>query len=58
MLKCTSIKDWKIGDKGITKDGNIVTVKEICADRFIKIVENLDKKVYIPAHGEIEKLEC
>jgi len=56
MLKCSSISEWKIGDKGITKDGNIVTVSEICGNRFIKIAENLEKKLYIPAHGEIEKL--
>lgn len=54
-MKCSSASDWKIGDKGITNNGEIVTIKSV-SDRFVLIEEKLDKKLYIPAHGEIEKL--
>lgn len=52
----TSANEWKIGEKGKTKNGEIVTVSKIVSGRYIKIKENLEKKVYIPAHGEIAKL--
>ena len=54
-MKCTSINEWHIGDKAKTKYGEIVTVIEV-SDRFVKIGENLERKLYIPAHGEIEKI--
>jgi len=54
-MKSSSASNWKVGDKGITKTGCIVTVAEIVSNRYLKIVENIEKKVYIPAHGEIEK---
>jgi len=46
--------DFQIGDKCITRDGDIVTVAAI-TNRMIEIVEDLDsdKKLFIPAHGEI-----
>lgn len=53
----SSIRDWKPGDKGITQDGEIVTVESIGKDsRMVKIVEPLEKQLYIPAHGEIAKV--
>ena len=55
MKTITSATDWKIGDKGITNNGDIVTVKAIYGGRYIEIEESLTKKVYIPAHGEIRK---
>lgn len=55
-MKTSSISEWKTGDKGLTKWGDIVTVEKICGDRMVKIVENLERKLYIPAHGEIEKI--
>ena len=56
-MRQSSITDWKPGDKGITSDGHIVTVESIAKEsRMVKIVEPLDKQLYIPAHGEIEKL--
>lgn len=54
-MKTSSTNEWRIGDKGITKTGDIVTVASL-TDRFITIEENLENKVYIPSHGEIEKL--
>jgi len=54
-MKSSSISEWRIGDKGITNDGQIVTVEKICS-HMVKIAENLEKKLYIPSHGEIEKL--
>jgi hypothetical protein len=52
----SSAKDWKVGERGITKEGELVTIKEIVSGRYLKIKENLEKKIYIPAHGEIMKL--
>jgi hypothetical protein len=56
-MKATSARDWKPGDKGLTSAGAIVTVKEIIGGRYLKIEERfIEKQVYIPSHGEIEKL--
>ena len=55
-MKSSSARDWKVGDKGITKEGTIITVIEIVNNRHLKIAEDLEKKVYIPAHGEVEKI--
>jgi hypothetical protein len=52
-MKSSSIREWKVGDKGITNNNEIVTVKRV-GERFIEIEEDLEKKLYIPAHGEIE----
>ena len=54
-MKQSSIRDWQAGDKGITNDGSIVTIKRV-GERFVEIVEDLEWKLYIPAHGEIENL--
>ena len=53
-MRHMSTSDFSVGDKCITKDGEIVTVAKV-TDRMIEIVENLDndKKLFIPAHGEI-----
>ena len=56
IMKSSSARCWNAGEKGITANGEIVTVKEIIGERYLKIHENIEKKVYIPAHGEIEKL--
>jgi len=54
-MKQTSISEWKAGDRGITSDNVLVTVKRV-GKRFIEIVEPLEKQLYIPAHGEIGKV--
>jgi hypothetical protein len=56
-MKCSSITEWHVGDKGITKDGAIVTIKKVSLEsRMVIIEERLEKQLYIPAHGEIEKI--
>jgi len=56
-MKCTSAYEWKVGDKGRTNEGLTVTVEAIQGGRYLKIAErNIEKQVYIPAHGEIEKI--
>ena len=55
-MKASSVRDWKLGDKGITLNGDIVTVKNV-SDRYITIEEtNIEKQVYIPSHGEIRRV--
>ena len=54
-MKCTSITEWKPGDKGTTNNGEIVTVIRV-TERVVEIAEDLERKLYIPAHGEIEKI--
>ena len=54
-MKCSSISEWRAGDKGKTNTGEIVTVEKV-GDRFVTIKENLERKIYIPAHGEIERI--
>lgn len=50
--------DFKVGAKCITKDGDIVTVARVNS-RMIEIIEDLDsdKKLFIPAHGEINPID-
>jgi hypothetical protein len=57
-MKCTSATDWMVGDKGKIPDGRIVFVEAIIGNRYLKIVDTgiVEKKIYIPAHGEIEKV--
>ena len=62
-MKCSSASDWKVGDKGKIETGQIVTVKSIIGNRYLVIerkdsfqLENVEKAVFIPAHGEIEKV--
>ena len=55
-MKSTSAREWTPGDKGRTKSGEIVTVERIAGGRYLVIKEPLEKKVYLPAHGEIEKV--
>ena len=49
--------EFKVGDKCITKDGDIVTVARVTS-RMIEIVEDLDndKKLFIPSHGDINPI--
>ena len=56
-MKHMRSSDFKIGQKCITNDGDIVTVARITA-RMIEISEELEnnKKLFIPAHGEINPL--
>ncbi len=56
-MKHMSTADFKIGDRCITKDGDIVTVVQVTS-RMIEINEDLksDKKLFIPAHGEINPI--
>lgn len=56
-MKQSSARDWKIGERGITADGELVTVIGITGGRYLTIAEDLDKRVYIPAHGEIMKID-
>ena len=51
----TSARDFKPGDKCVTKYGASVTVKCVTGGRYVEIVEDLDIKVYLPAHGDIGK---
>jgi len=53
-MKATSITEWQPGDKGITKEGQFVTVESVSSN-MVKIKEDVEKKLYIPAHGEIGK---
>ena len=53
-MRSSSITEWRPGDKGVIEDGSIVTVKRIAmGSRMVEIEEDLEKKLYIPAHGEI-----
>ena len=54
-LKLSSTSEWKKGDKGKLKDGTIVTIADV-GQRMLRIEEDLEKKLYIPGHGEIEKI--
>ena len=54
-LELSSTSEWKKGDKGKLKDGTIVTIADV-GQRMLRIEEDLEKKLYIPGHGEIEKI--
>lgn len=55
-MKCSSVMEWKIGDKGITEKGEIVTISRKYSN-MLEIEEPLIKKLYIPSHGQIEKYQ-
>ena len=56
-MKHMRTSEFKVGDKCITKDGDIVTVARVTS-RMIEIVEDLDndKKLFIPSHGDINPI--
>ena len=57
-MRHSRTSDFKVGDKCFTKWGDLVTVARV-TERMIEIVEDLDsdRKLYIPAHGEIERID-
>ena len=62
-MKCSSASEWKVGDKGKIETGQIVTIERIIGNRYLVIeqarfnrLEGVEKDVFIPAHGEIEKV--
>ena len=62
-MKCSSASEWKVGDKGKIETGQIVTIERIIGNRYLVIeqarfnrLEDVEKDVFIPAHGEIEKV--
>ena len=55
-MKCSSARDWQAGGHGKTAGGRIVTVEAVDYP-YLRIKEkDLEKQIYLPAHGEIEKV--
>lgn len=55
-MKCSSARDWRVGDRGKTAEGQIVTIEAVVYP-YLRIKEkDLEKRIYLPAHGEIEKV--
>jgi len=53
----TDVRDWAVGERGVNGQGEIVTVIEIVGSRYLKCTpDSYGRKVYIPSHGEINKL--
>jgi len=53
----SDVKDWNIGDKGRNGLGEVVTVIGKSGTRYLKCTpDSYGRIVYIPAHGEIEKV--
>ena len=56
-MKQTSAREWKVGDLGRTACGETVKVVEVVSGRYLKCSpDSYGRIVYIPAHGEIEKV--
>ena len=58
----SDVRDWKVGDLGRTPEGHCVVVTRIVGNRYLEVAKYAclcdvkhDKRVFIPAHAEIEK---
>ena len=56
-MEQTSARDWSVGDQGRTACGELVVVEGVVSGRFLKCTaDSYGRRVFIPAHGEIEKV--